>query len=168
MKKQQTPPPPRAILPDALGLEWGMSKEECLAKLDVVPKKQTPDYAIVELLIQDSSYEIDLDFDNDEKLERIEIYLYVSRDFWNADWTYEEMERIHDEFEGHYDRLVEQYSSILGPPDFSSDWGVDGYPEYQGTGNLVYWNNPAGRIQVEFDHQDKEAPVWVRLVCYPV
>ena len=159
--------PPHQILPGSFGIEWGMSREQCSKLLNAVLLKQSPTFTRFRWIIQEHPYEVYLSFDDHRKLERIVVDLHVSRYFWN-DFTYEEVERILIEYQGHYERLIEHYGSILRPPDFSGESGMNGYPEDQGAGYVTYWNKPEGRIQVEFDQSEKEAPVYVQVACYPV
>lgn len=158
---------PIHILPDALGIEWGLPKKQCLALLNAVPLKQSPAYAIVNLTIQKSLYKLNLLFDDSERLERVEVDLHISRDFWDDNYIFEEMENIWTEFTDHYNRLVERCSSMLGPPNFSGNWGMEGYPEGQSASDVTYWDHPKGRMQIELDHPDKELPMFVRVSCYP-
>jgi hypothetical protein len=159
---------PTHILPDALGIDWGLPKEQCLQLLNAIPLKQSTTCATVNLTIQESSYKLNLLFNDHNGLERIEVNLYVSRDFWDDDYTSDEMESIWTEFTDHYNYVVEHCSSVLGPPSFSGNWRMEGYPEGQAASNITYWNHPKGRMQIELDHPDKEFPMFVRVVCYPV
>jgi hypothetical protein len=156
---------PLHIRPDALGLKWGMSKADCLELLHVPLLKESPWYVHVRLPIYDGSYEVGLEFDQHKNLRRIEVHLYISRSFWD-DYTAEEMETIEAEYLDHYNHLKEYWVSVLGPPDFSGPWGTEGYPDDQGAVHITYWDHPEGRMQIEFDHPDKEYPMFVTAVCY--
>jgi hypothetical protein len=158
---------PIHLLPDTLNLEWGMSKERCLTQLNATPLKESPNYVIVKLSIQASPHEVGLQFDKGGGLWRIEVNLYVSRDFW-SDYTSDEMDRAIAEYKDHYERLREYCISVMGPPDFSGSWGTSGYPEDQTSGHITYWNHARGRMQIELEHPDKEYPIFVRSACYLV
>jgi hypothetical protein len=156
---------PTNLLPSAFGLQWGMSKTNCLAELHVTPLKESPSYVRVHLPIDDGFYEVGLQFDKQEGLWRIEVNLYISRSFWD-NYTYEEMDRIWQEYMEHYNHVKEHCISALGPPDFSGFWGTEGYPDDQTATHLTYWDRPSGRMQVQFEHPDKEYPMFVTVACY--
>jgi hypothetical protein len=42
------------------------------------------------------------------------------------------------------------------------------YPKDQSASILTYWNHPEGRLQVQFDQEDKELPFVISIACYPV
>lgn len=158
---------PTSILPDRLGINWGMSREQCLNLLNVTPLRQSPTYAIVRISVQGSLHEVCLLFDEHRGLQRIEVDLHVSRDFWD-DYYPGEMEEITTEYLEHYRQAVERCRIVLGSPDFSGQWDTQGYPEDQTAANITYWTYPQGRSQIEFDHPDKEFPMVVRIASYPM
>jgi hypothetical protein len=153
---------PTDITPNRIGLAWGMTKDQCLSTLGMKPVRQTDLYASVNYF-SESDFPLDLEFD-DDRLTRIQLDLHVSRDFWE-DYTTEDVEAIASEFEHRFERLVLQYSDVLGPPDFSGRWGDDSYPEDETVAVLSYWESTEGRVQVEFDQPDTEFPFVIRLAC---
>ena len=158
---------PVHLLPSSLGLKWGMSKEHCLAVLEAMPLKESDTFVTVKIQIQGSLYDVHLLFDDSGGLERIRLYLYMSRSFWD-EYSGEEIVRTEMEYRGHYDRLKEYYSVVLGPPNFSGAWGTAEYPEDEIAADITYWNHPEGRMQLEYDHPDKELPVFVSVSSFPV
>lgn len=158
---------PLHLLPDKLGLKWGMSKEHCLTQLNATPLGGSTDYVTVNLSIEGRLQEVGLQFDTSGGLWRIEANLYVSRDFWN-EYDSDEMDRAIVEYKDHYENLKEHSILVMGPSDFSGAWGTKGYPEDQMADHITYWNHPQGRLQIELEHPDKEYPIFVRAVCYLV
>lgn len=156
---------PTYLLPDNLGLKWGISKEECLAQLGTPLIRATSNYLVVKLCLLNEPYEIGLQFKTSQGLWRIEANLYISRDFWE-NYTNDEMDAIISEYQNYYNNLKDYCILELGPPDFSGRWGTDGYPEDQTANHITYWNNPQGRMQIEYEHPDKEYPIIVRVACY--
>ena len=102
-------------------------------------------------------------------MERLSAYLYKSRDFWEpGDDDEEERASIDVEYQGHYDRLIAEYTALLGPPTYTGtwDWDEEDYPEGETEGQLTYWTTPEGRIQLLYTQQDQELPYEIRLDCY--
>lgn len=157
---------PIDLLPSALNLEWGMSKAQCLTLLNMAPLKESLTHAAITVSVQGNEYEAHLQFDDRGGLNRIEIYLHVSQSFW-GDAPGEEILRIEEEYKAQYNRLKEAYSWVLGPPAFSGAWGTDGYPEDEAAAQITYWDHPEARVQLEYDHPDKEYPVFIRTVLSP-
>jgi len=142
-----------------------MLKNKCLEQLDAPLLKNSPNYVIVRLSIQDEFYDVGLQFNASGDLARIEINLFVSRDFWE-EYTSDEMDAVIYQYKNNYNQLKEYCISELGLPDFSGSWEMDGYPENQTADHITFWDNTQGRIQIEFEHPDKEYPIFVRIACY--
>lgn len=161
---------PTHLLPSALGLEWGLTKEECLARLGAVPLKESQAYAIIEREIEGRSRQIVLLLSDRGTLERIKVDLHVSRSFWDKDeyYTTEDVERIDREYYGYYTQLVACCAAVLDPPAFSGSYDDPGYPESETVASLTYWDHPEGRLQVEYDQPDTEFPFFVSVTCYYV
>ncbi len=51
------------ILPEALGIEWGMSKEQCLVVLGTSPVREAASMFDINLTLQEASYQASLWFD---------------------------------------------------------------------------------------------------------
>ena len=143
---------PTDITPSALGLRWGMSREQC-AEVLKAPSIMSPQYnsAVLALYIKRTQYDIRLWFAN-EKLERISVDLYQSRDFWDGDYSEDEEAAAQEEAMRLYKSLEEQYSQSLGDPR-SSD------KEEQRT----IWDHREGHIQLELERYDREFPYTVRV-----
>lgn len=156
---------PKDFLPSALGLQWNMSMEECLKRLDTAPLKQSLRFVVISLYIHPHFYNVTLRFGNQGGLWRIETLLHASHSFTEIDDT-ETIDRIITEFEKLYIGLLDQYVTALGDPVFSGVLGDPDYPEDQGSWKLAFWNTPEGRMQVELDHPDKEYPIHIKIACY--
>lgn len=156
---------PTHLQPSIFGLTWGMSKDHCQDRLNTTPLRETQSYIVVEVKILGKSYQVGLQFDKNGGLWRVEVNLYTSRAFWE-NFTYDEMDSTTAEYQAYYNQLKEYCISVLGSPEFSGFWGTDGYPENQTANHITYWDQPEGRLQIEFEHPDKEYPMFVRVACY--
>ncbi len=158
---------PHEMLPSALGLAWGMSKEERLSSLQATPVKQSPAFATVAFELHGCVHELRLRYDEAGRLNRLEVDLYVSRSFWEG-YTPEEVERAGQQGMEFYRRLVTLWTRWLGAPALCGAGRAEGYPCGQKALHLSRWSNPQGYMQVEFDHPEKDFPFFVRVACYPV
>lgn len=159
---------PTEILPQALGLQWGMSKGDCLRILNRPILGEVARWAVVILAAPSGSHDMALLFDEGGGLERIEVELYVSRSFWDCHYTREEEQHLRERYSDLHDAVVSQYESILGEPCFHGPHHTEGHPNGQCADHLAYWCAPGTRIQVELDRCDREFPFVVRVVTCPV
>lgn len=145
---------PTDIAPPALGLRWGMSREQCAATLNV-SSIILPQYnsSVVKLAIKETQYDVRLWFAN-EGLERISVDLYQSRDFWNDDYSEEEEAAAHEEAIRCFNSLAEQYSLSLGAPSSSGEVELG-----------KTWDHREGCLQLELERYDREFPYTVRVSC---
>lgn len=91
-----------------------------------------------------------------------EIYLAVSNDFYNADDQLQ-YDTIYPEYEKRYRQLIADFSEVLGPPEHSTDWQADGYPDWA-VGELVtIWNRNGSVLWLRLHHEDREVPILIAL-----
>ncbi len=159
---------PIDILPSRLGLKWNLSREQCLQALGLAASAQTGVCITVDVSIEGSQYNIDLLFNEQGGLNRIQVDVYESQSFEDEEYTTEELQSIEARFQDYYNRLVDYSRLTLGPPRFSGMWGSVGYPEDETEWQITYWTHPEGRLQIEFDQPDRIFPFVVRVVCYQV
>ncbi len=164
---------PTDVLPSALGFAWGLSREQCLARLNSAVVQSGSLYIVVQLTIRDETDDVDLIFNSasgDAGLERLRVYLYRSRDFWEPhEGDEEERSTLDAAYQDHYDRLVKEYTALLGLPTYTGTWewnNEEGYPESEAAGQLTYWTTPEGRLQLLYTQQDPELPYEITLECY--
>lgn len=153
--------------PDVLGLSWGLSRQECSARLASVTLKQTDSYIIASMPTNSKSINVELLFKNEIGLWKIQVVLYKSRSFWE-DYTTDDLEYTMAESKRAYEETIQLYISELGPPDFTGDWGDENYPIDQNAWSICCWNQPQERLQIEYEQPDKEFPFFVRVVTYHV
>lgn len=162
---------PDYVFPSSLKIQWGMSKEECLTRLNVVITKQSTKHIVFKLLVDGNFYDATLRFNNSGGLNRVELHLFLSQPFDDDNWdetTTALVLQIEAEYKNLYLKLKEDYIALLGEPDFIGNWEDKEFPEDQSASFIAYWNNIEGRIQLEYDHPDKNFPVFVNLACYPI
>jgi len=157
---------PTNLLPSALGLTWGMPKEECLHLLRGDVSKDQESYTLMLLAFDGERVEVELRYDNRQELTRINAYLMISEEFWHS--GEDEVKIVEEVFEQHYHEAVAECVSFIGPPTFSGTQGESLYPESEIAWMIAYWNIDGDRLQIELDHPDKEVPVYVALSCYPI
>src|SRR5688500_14791276 len=90
---------PFAMRPESIGLRWGMSRSECASALQVRPVKGREDakgigFLSFKLPIADTQESITLLFDQAGGLWGVSTTLYMSRDFWDGNYTAEEVEQL--------------------------------------------------------------------------
>lgn len=168
---RQRVPPLRLshIVPNALGLKWGDSRERCLARFRASLLREAPHMLCITLDLQNETYELSLWFDDQKDLEHIEAIVLESQWFW--DRSMDEILAISEEYHIYYEDLVELHMEKLGSPDFSGNYKDPGFPESRYSGQaseLVYWCRPEGRMQIGVGQEDRETPVFVKLACYGV
>ncbi|MFO0956261.1 MAG: hypothetical protein U0800_02210 [Isosphaeraceae bacterium] len=90
-------------------------------------------------------------------------YLKLSRDFFDGDWTYEEMADIEADFERDFRAAVEQISTVWGAPAFTGDRTHSNFPDFFEAAELAYWRQGNRLALIWWDHPDKELPVVLAL-----
>ena len=150
-------------LPADIGIAWGADLNEC--------KERYPDLIVFEserqlsLRLRDGTQAcntLELVFNDVHHLERLQEILAISRDFWDGIYP-EEFRPIEIKYKTIFrDRLAE-CQSLLGRPDFFGEWDSPGYPDGEMATPIAIWELDECRIQLEYDHQDQEVPIIVRL-----
>jgi hypothetical protein len=158
---------PNSLLPEKLGLKWGITREQALTQLGISPPNSSTAFLTVRLAVQEEEHDVHMLFDEHAQLYRLEVDIDTSRDFW-GEYSLEEFRATRLAYRDRYQRMVEICILTLGPPDFSGEWGSAGYPEDQTASLISYWSYDSGRMQVEYDHPDKEFPIVIRMSCYAV
>ncbi len=163
---------PTDVLPSALGLTWDLSRKQCLACLNSAVVQSGSLYIVVRLTIRDETDDLVLRFNSaseDAGLERLRVYLYRSRDFGEPhEGDEEERSTLDAAYQDHYDRLVKEYTALLGLPTYTGtwEWDEEDYPDSEAAGQLTYWTTPEGRLQLLYTQQDPELPYEITLECY--
>jgi hypothetical protein len=147
---------PEHLMPTSYGVQWGTSFEHTREILcESILLQKSPYYAVVKTVIF---------IYRQIALHEIHVYPYISQSFWERD---EDTVKLQSELlitlEQFYDFLAARYEEILGPPAFSGSWESPGYPEGVLATPLTIWDLHSGAFHVEFDHSDKELPIFVRL-----
>ena len=149
-------------MPSDLDLPWGTSLDECKSRYGEYITSSSSFQ--LSLWLPNQEQPIELVFDDVYQLERIQVTLAVSRDFWDNIST-EEYRATATKFQQFYREKLAEYQSVLGIPDFQGDWDSPGYPDTEIASPLVYWTQGESRIQLEYDHQDKELPIFIRITA---
>jgi hypothetical protein len=87
------------------------------------------------------------------------VALAESRDFWDEDWTYEEVEALEAAMAVQFLRVEEHLTGVWGPPSFAGKLGSRGFPVWCPGMRLAYWHRRERIAAVWWEHQDKEAPI---------
>jgi hypothetical protein len=158
---------PTSITPSALGLHWGMSREQCLEVLDTTPQWEGEDTAtcvlVVSHLVDVQNYQFRLFYKRIEvpteasmltALIRIDVALLSSHLFWNDEILdggnlNDVLDRVWQEFSERYAYVVTEWSKILGEPE-----SRDGF--------WAEWRNDQGHLEIWLDQEDKELPIEIR------
>jgi hypothetical protein len=90
-------------------------------------------------------------------------YLKASRDFYDCDWTYEELQAIEAEFARDFRAVAAQVEAAWGQPDFIGHRTEAPFPEFCTAEELCYWRKGDRLAMVWWEHQDKELPVLLTL-----
>jgi hypothetical protein len=90
-------------------------------------------------------------------------YLRVSRDFYDADWTYEEVQAIEDAFAQDFRAVTAEVKAAWGPPEFIGHRKDSDFPEFYTAEGLCYWRKGDRLAMIWWEHQDKEVPVLLTL-----
>jgi hypothetical protein len=158
--------PPSYLLPKNLGLNWDMIQPECESVLNLVAKKSSPTYLLFEFQLNNNTSNFYCFFSKQGKLNRINVDLLVSRDFWD-EHDEQKREVLVNDYQKAYEELTVHYGKELGEPFYSGTWGDKSYPQHQYAWRLSFWQLEKDIFQVELDHPDKEYPVVVRVSWYP-
>jgi hypothetical protein len=90
-------------------------------------------------------------------------HLKASRDFFDTDWTYEEVVAIEAEFARDFREAAVSVESAWGPPEFIGHRDASEFPEFYIAEELAYWRRGEVLALVWWEHQDKEVPVLLTL-----
>ena len=74
-----------------------------------------------------------------EPVQRKPHYLKASRDFWDADWTYEEVEAIEAEFARELRLVAAKVEAAWGPPEFIGHRDNSPFSHFYIFEELCYW-----------------------------
>jgi len=153
-----------SILPGTLGIEWGMSREQCLSLLRETHKGQVKGEGSAIFLVKKDVPMIELLFDSQGRLANTNSVLCQSR-HWFVDYDPKGVVSTWEEYLDYYQRIVMHNTEVLGPPDFSGDHTVEGFPERVDATIVTYWDHPGERILIGIDHLEQRMPIVVRLIC---
>lgn len=98
-------------------------------------------------------------------------YLKVSRDFFDCDWTYEEMGAIEAEFARDFRVVATHVGRVWGAPAFIGHRRESAFPEFHTIERLCqweelcYWRRGDALALVWWEHTDKEVPVALALAA---
>jgi hypothetical protein len=151
-----------SILPKALGIEWGMSREQCLSLMSQTQKGQLKCEGGFVVLVRNGEPIIELSFDAQGKLEATNSVLRQSR-HWFVDYDPDEVESIWEEYMDYYNHVVQCHSEVLGPPGFSGNDTIGGFPRHMDASIAAYWDHPEGRILIGIDHREQRMPIVTRV-----
>jgi hypothetical protein len=90
-------------------------------------------------------------------------FLKASRDFWDSDWTYEQVEAIEAEFASELRSVAAKIEKAWGKPDFIGHRDNSEFPDFYTVEELGYWRKGDILAMVWWEHQDKEVPVLLGL-----
>ncbi len=90
-------------------------------------------------------------------------YLKASRDFFDADWTYDEVQAIEADFARDLRAVAAQVEAVWGPPVFMGHRDDSEFPEFYTVEELCYWRRGDLLAMIWWEHQDKEVPVLLAL-----
>jgi hypothetical protein len=90
-------------------------------------------------------------------------HLKASRDFFDADWTYEEVGVIEAEFARDFRVVAAQVEAAWGPPEFIGRRDDSEFREFYTAEELCYWRRAGVLALIWWEHQDKEVPVLLTL-----
>jgi hypothetical protein len=93
-------------------------------------------------------------------------HLKSSRDFFEADWTYEEVRAIEAEFARDFQATAAEVEAAWGPPDFIGHRADSEFPEFYTAEELCYWRRGDVLAMIWWEHQDKEVPVALTLAVF--
>jgi hypothetical protein len=158
---------PTDLLPENVGVWWGVSLEDCLEVLDRRPSYTSDTRVVVPLLFEEGRYDVTLDFWDDGGLYRIVTHLYVCDNQpartqaplpFDACWV---------TARATYAAWLEYMADIIGLPNFSGPPGNPGYPRDQAARLVTLWKRPTGRAMLLLDQLDEESPLFISMAAQP-
>lgn len=90
-------------------------------------------------------------------------HLKASRDFFDEDWTYEEVAAIEAEFARDFRAAAARVEAAWGRPAFIGHRDDSEFPEFYVAEELAYWRRGDVLALVWWEHQDKGLPVLLTL-----
>jgi hypothetical protein len=90
-------------------------------------------------------------------------FLKASRDFWESDWTYEQVEAIEAEFASELRSIAAEIETAWGKPDFIGHRDDSEFPDFYAVEELCYWRKGDLVAMIWWEHQEKEVPVLLGL-----
>ena len=150
-------------LPADIGIAWGADLSECKEQYSDLIVRESETQLCLQLRDgTQANNTLILVFNDAHHLERLQEILAIRRDFWDGIYP-EEFRPIEMKYKTIFlDRLAE-CQSLLGRPDFLGEWDSPGYPDEEMASPIAIWELDECRIQLEYDHQDKEIPIIVRI-----
>jgi hypothetical protein len=149
----------RSLLPEGLGLKWGMVMTDVLDILSGYVVSVSTRRATV--LVNRKHH--DLLFDQDQQLTGIRHRAFESRSI-PEDKENSDTSRIYEETMAAYAALVREYCRALGQPSFSGGYepyADNGYPENAGGDWLSRWFVNGTFYQVEVNSELEGGPIFV-------
>jgi hypothetical protein len=95
-------------------------------------------------------------------------FLKGSRDFFEPDWTYEEMGAIEAEFARDLRAVAARVAAVWGAPDFIGHRSESEFPTFYTAEEMCYWRRGSVLAMIWWEHQDKEVPVLLALAVLPL
>jgi hypothetical protein len=95
--------------------------------------------------------------------ENQEHVLEESRDFWDDDWDYEEMDEIFDGLVLKWEKLVSEITSAWGPPLQAGSADEVDFPWSVLGDRIAVWSRDDRFAYVAVRHEDKELPMLLLL-----
>jgi hypothetical protein len=86
-------------------------------------------------------------------------YLTKSRDFFDCDWTYKDVEKIEREFGRELRRVAAEVETVWGTPAFLGRRERSRFANWWVAEELCYWKKGRVFAVIWWEHQDKELPV---------
>lgn len=156
---------PTHLHPSALGIRWGLTQQEFQAIYRLPPLMKSNSLIVLLLSLQDKPRMVNFRFDPDAGLERIMVDLLVSEAFTDdKNDTTQQIDEKRTRFWRYYMKLIARCVDVLGLYPFSGCWQSPGYPKGELATHLTYWDQAEDRFQIQYEHQDRELPLFVR-VC---
>jgi hypothetical protein len=90
-------------------------------------------------------------------------HLKVSREFYDDDFSPEEVEAIVSEFARDFQAIAARIETAWGPPEFIGQSSESAFPEFYVAEGLAYWQRDDALALVWWEHQDQELPVLLTL-----